>query len=195
MGVLRAKVGGVWVDVVGSGSDEVFVGTDDPIGVIPSTELWYDTDDPTGDAAAAFQFAKGIIAFRQATASGFTVATGTATDITVTAGQAPSIAGLALDPARRYRMNLLAAVSIGTVNTRGVFDFYMDATALGTWTYSRNYGASALDEFWSFLFVPADASAHTWKIMARSPDAATIGFGGATAQHPLQFSIEDVGPV
>jgi len=44
MGVLRVNVGGTWVDVVGSGSDEVFIGADDPITTIPSTELWYDTD-------------------------------------------------------------------------------------------------------------------------------------------------------
>jgi hypothetical protein len=48
MGVLRAKVAGNWVDIVGgsSGTDEVWVGTDDPIATNPSVELWVDTDDP-----------------------------------------------------------------------------------------------------------------------------------------------------
>lgn len=52
MGVLRVNVGGTWIDVGGgSGSEEVFVGPDDPTGT-PSTELWYDTDaiGPTGIA-------------------------------------------------------------------------------------------------------------------------------------------------
>jgi len=50
MGVLYANVGGVWVPVgggVGGGSDEVFIGPNDPIGTAPTTELWYDSDAPT----------------------------------------------------------------------------------------------------------------------------------------------------
>lgn len=41
MTVLKAKVGGQWVEV--GGGDEVFVGPDDPGAAY---ELWYDTDDP-----------------------------------------------------------------------------------------------------------------------------------------------------
>jgi len=44
MGQLFANVGGVWVPVGGGGAEEVFVGPDDPIASVPSTELWYDTD-------------------------------------------------------------------------------------------------------------------------------------------------------
>ena len=47
MGVLRANVGGQWIDIA-NGPDEVYVGTDDPSLLYPSTELWYDTDETSG---------------------------------------------------------------------------------------------------------------------------------------------------
>lgn len=65
-GVLRAKVGGQWVDVStvgptgpqgvpgppgppgegggGGGTDEVVIATEDPIATYPDAELWYDPD-------------------------------------------------------------------------------------------------------------------------------------------------------
>lgn len=47
MGVLKAKVGGSWVDIGMSGADEVYVGATAPVDV--TTELWYDTaSNPTG---------------------------------------------------------------------------------------------------------------------------------------------------
>ena len=47
MGQLKVNVAGVWLPVGsgGGGSDEVAIGPDDPIVTVPSTELWYDTDD------------------------------------------------------------------------------------------------------------------------------------------------------
>jgi len=59
MGVLYAYVGGVWVPVTGggdagggggggTGTDEVWIGADDPIVANPTIELWVDTDDAGG---------------------------------------------------------------------------------------------------------------------------------------------------
>ena len=46
MAVLRARIGGAWVDVGGAASaDEVWIGTDAPPDA--NAELWYDTDEPT----------------------------------------------------------------------------------------------------------------------------------------------------
>lgn len=137
---------------------------------------------------------RGVVAFRQGTASLFTVSVSAATDITVTAGQPPSIAALALSTARRYRMSFLCNVSIGTANARGVFDLYADGVIVATYAFSRNYAAGALDEFWHVFFVPPDSLPHTWKVTARSADApAVLGFGAVGPTHPLQFTIEDVG--
>lgn len=36
----------------GTGTDEVWIGADDPIAANPTIELWYDTDDPGGPATA-----------------------------------------------------------------------------------------------------------------------------------------------
>jgi len=45
MPTLKARIGGAWVDVGGSGgASEVEIGPDDPIGTNSSAELWYDTD-------------------------------------------------------------------------------------------------------------------------------------------------------
>lgn len=43
MPVLKARIGGAWVNV-GGGTDEVSIGTAEPVD--PNIELWYDTDDP-----------------------------------------------------------------------------------------------------------------------------------------------------
>lgn len=40
----------------GTGTDEVWVGPDDPIAANPTIELWYDTDDPGGGTAAALSY-------------------------------------------------------------------------------------------------------------------------------------------
>lgn len=53
-GQLKAKVGGSWVPVTtagsgssgGGGTDEVWVGPDDPIAATPTIEFWIDTDEP-----------------------------------------------------------------------------------------------------------------------------------------------------
>lgn len=44
----------LWVDEddIANPGDEVFVGPDDPISQAPNIELWYDTDDPTGNAGS-----------------------------------------------------------------------------------------------------------------------------------------------
>lgn len=47
MGILKVKVGTSWVDIGAGAAEEVFVGPDDPIVTLPTTELWYDTDDST----------------------------------------------------------------------------------------------------------------------------------------------------
>ena len=65
MGVLYARVAGAWVPVVasGGGSNEVYVGTDDPIVTYPDAEIWYDTDAPTYDVSSANpQNALGVVA-------------------------------------------------------------------------------------------------------------------------------------
>jgi hypothetical protein len=51
MGVLKAKVGGSWQDIIGGpGKDEVYIGPDDPGA---SYDLWYDTDDTAGQLGYA----------------------------------------------------------------------------------------------------------------------------------------------
>lgn len=135
-----------------------------------------------------------VAAPRVGTSSSWSNSTVTASDITVTAGVAPSIAGLALNTARRYRMTFWSNPQLATLNARGVFDFQADATVIATYAFSRNLTA-ALDEYWQAIFVPPDSAAHTYKMTGRSPDAAALALVGTSAPHPIQFAIEDVGAV
>ena len=50
----KAWVGGAWVTVgTAGGSDEVWIGTADPMPANPEIELWYDTDAPAPAASVA----------------------------------------------------------------------------------------------------------------------------------------------
>ncbi len=79
-GILRARVNGAWVDVTsatgGTGTDEVWIGTDDPIVANPTIELWYDSDDDPAatDRANFWNSAWGVVAYSYATGGdpGFT---------------------------------------------------------------------------------------------------------------------------
>jgi len=44
VGVLKARVGGSWVDIAAGAIDEVWVGPDAPTD--PNVQMWYDTDAP-----------------------------------------------------------------------------------------------------------------------------------------------------
>lgn len=52
MPTLKAKIDGVWTEIgfggggSGGGTDEVWVGPDDPVTANPAVELWVDTDEP-----------------------------------------------------------------------------------------------------------------------------------------------------
>jgi hypothetical protein len=112
MGVLKAKVGGTWQDIIGGpGQDEVYIGPDDPGA---SYDLWYDTDAPA--SFDPVKMPRGYI--------GHSFPTGTNQTITTT-GAWIDITGATVtytaDPTRRYRISLRLTVTKST----GAGDLYI----------------------------------------------------------------------
>ena len=65
--ILNAKIGGTWTPVssgASGGTDEVWIGTDDPIAAHDTIELWFDSDDEPAavDNANYWNSAWGVVA-------------------------------------------------------------------------------------------------------------------------------------
>lgn len=156
-----------------------------------------------GDGATTFNVdyvsvgsAGGIVAYKVATASTWSSnSTTTVTDITVTAGDTPSIS-IALSPSRRYR--LAAELNFGVtvagdrpvpvINIDGV-----DVLVIGVSSSNQGAGTSSIIEY---FYSPPDTASHTFKLRGRIGAAAT---GTASllisSGSPLYFYIEDTGPI
>lgn len=134
----------------------------------------------------------GFIAMTEGTSSSWTNATSTSTDITVSAGVAPSLT-LALSTTRRYKVSFDArfssSVTGDTVQIR-MNEGGVDRKATKHQLYSFEASSCA---YW-YVFVPASSASVTYKMLgARSVGSGTVS-ASALAVSPMQYLIEDVGP-
>lgn len=158
----------------------------------PNTELWYDTDD----AGMGFpNMPRGQVGRTVGTASAFSTSSNTSVDITVTAGQAPTLT-LALDPTRIYRAVFNAPIIMSTVTDRAILELYINGVLNRTMAMVGHptSAGTAVHATGVYYFVPSTAASVVYKMMARV-SAGTLSMPFASATDPIEFVIEDVGAV
>lgn len=186
-GVLYARVAGSWVPIggggmTGGGTDEVWIGPDDPTATLdPTAELWFDSDDEPAaiDTANYWNSGWGV------------VATGTmGTDQNVVAGQVLATLTALTVAGRRYRFTFFIRAMSSPGN--GTFDVGLtrDGTSIRD-AYVVNvtaYGNSMM----SWL-VDGDGATHTWQCVAAALGGSAINaYLSSPSSH---FEMEDVGPI
>jgi hypothetical protein len=186
----------------------------DPIGANPLVDLWYDDDavaasmlaslvafTPPGAPlsaanmqAAMLQLPRGLVARRVGTASSFTttVTASPGADITVTAGQAPSIA-IALDTARAYRFHFFCPAILSTNTDRVIWELLANGVLVRSLTVMGFGSAFNTHYVAEWIVVPTSAAVVTYKMAARVTGTATISIPFASAATPIEFTIEDIG--
>lgn len=201
------------------GPDTVFVGPTQPAD--PNVfDLWIDNDDPDipfaqvpttriinttapltggGDLSAdrtlalAASMPRGKVGRTVGTTSAFTMTGATATDPTVSAGQAPSLS-LALDTSRLYRATFTMTWKAGTVPARVFADFNVNGTVILTPMIVPNVAANTnYSTTVTWYFQPSSAAAVVYKMQVRTDAGVTLDLTGTSALAPLSFTIEDVG--
>lgn len=191
MPVLFAKIAGGWVPIggpSGSGSDEVHVGTEPPTG---TEELWFDTDAPGSSTDdLRWNSAWGVVAKTKGVTSTWTNATATLTDITVTAGQAPSIT-TTLYAGRRYRATWQCPVS-STVPA-DVFVPYVNRDGVASENGATPCVAGSISTT-TYFEDRVTTGVVTWKMQGRRSTASTGTISLTPAGAPMYFVIEDIGP-
>jgi hypothetical protein len=119
-GVLKARVGGSWVDVSPAvpSTDEVWVGPDDP-GLTSPYEVWYDTDDDTPQYGS---YAQGVT-----NVGAFNIANGTAMP-TSGATLVATVSNFYYTSGRRYRLfiELNAGIASGASAGNGNYTLSVD---------------------------------------------------------------------
>ena len=190
MPTLKARIGGVWVDVGGGGgTDEVWISDTAPAGT--TQELWYDTDEPNLFApdTARWNSAWGVVATTNFSSPGFNV-----TNTWTTAGVPPITATTVVG--RRYRLiidmrawgpasanvDCVLNVSIWNGSTAGspISSGLMDAYAYSFYQWDGFH--------YSSMFFNGDGAVHTFT-------AAFMCAQAVVAVYPVQLYLEDVGPV
>ena len=115
MPVLKARIGGAWVDVGGSSASEVEVSATDPIGTNPSAELWYDT---TAVASGVTVASPGLVAYAKAPGTTQNLTTNSTTDVTGLSVTFNAIAG------HTYKTTVFINLQAGAAGA-GVFHTYI----------------------------------------------------------------------
>lgn len=184
-GQLKAKVGGVWVPVVGGGSEEVHIGATDP-GVTTTHELWFDSDAVSPADTSRWNSAWGVIA------------TGTfipplAPHVSTTTEAITNALTATLITGRRYRVHLQirAVVNTGGANT---ISFYLSdngtqirGTPYGGDPYMWSQGSyQGVNYEWHFF---GDNTSHSFVVWV----APSVSMNLYT-DYGLWY-IEDVGPI
>ena len=179
MGVLRALVGGQWVDV-GNSAGEVYIGTDDPSLLYPSTELWFDTDDNT--SGLPWNSPWGIVG--KVVKVGDTAGLGpAAVDIPAMSVTGPT------QPNRQLKIS--ASVSCGCTATTWVQMMILDAANVqyGIAANLLMNGANGVSTTVSNFFNTTVQTSVTFKLRGQ------CGAGTFTSQSGSVLIIEDIGPV
>jgi hypothetical protein len=184
MGVLYARVGGAWQQIGGgSAADEVYVGSTAPTD--PTTELWVDT-------AANEAAPRGVLGRTVGTATTYSNATTSDTDITVTAGQPPSLT-LALPTDRLYRATYTSQWQIDNLTARAIFSVYQAGTIIHQHTVAADIASAGTTLVATCTFLSLTASSVVYKVMARLNATGTVGLPFTAANQPILFMIEDIG--
>jgi hypothetical protein len=186
MPTIKAKIGGVWTPVGGSGgggTDEVWVSADAPTGT--TQELWYDTDEPNlyDPDTARWNSAWGVIQ-----TGTFIPGQGAAvTSGTVITSALTTQAGLY----RRYRITCFARAVTMSANATVTFNLYRDGAGI-TDGYTNVLGQSTATPYGGMSFswlVIGEAVARSWTVTL-----STGGGVGVAAFYGTHWYIEDVGP-
>ena len=192
MTTLKARVGGVWVDVGGGGggTDEVWIGTDPPAGT--TQELWFDTDEPnlTDPDTARWNSAWGVVASAPINTTS-PLALG-ATSVTVASISFTTVAG------RRYVVHgnvrtvesLTGAPGVTIFTCSGIpGDTSFSDHYQRTDTAANGYGGGAANE-WRF-----DGTGAVATLLFRAAMSAGTGQLHGQGGSSSHFWCEDVGPV
>jgi hypothetical protein len=160
MPVLKARVGGTWVDVSGG---------------VP-------TSAP-----------RGIVARRTATASVWTNATTTPTDITVTTGLGP-IATVVLDTTRLYLFTFRSHIRSTTTGDRIGFELWLNGAMVQQALLSPHPTAStAFQGFAQFIVQPTVNGSQDTRIKGKSGAGTSTVSVHPSTDIPMVYLIEDVG--
>jgi len=179
MGVLRALVGGQWVDV-GGGGGEVYVGPDDPTLQYPGTELWYDTDDNV--SGNPWNMPWGLIG-RTSSIAGHTGIGTTPVDVAGMSLTVPTVVGRLLRVSAQI-------MSIPPSGAAFVMTISHGATVISQCNVLPGSAGAAALSYWSALFTTT-AMSHTFKLTA-STGAGTASILGSVNYPELLFA-EDIG--
>jgi hypothetical protein len=178
--VLKARIGGTWVDVGGGGADEVWVGPNTPTDA--NNELWIDTDeaDLTDPNVARWNSAWGIVGVGTLPFNDGTI--GTAGGVLTNQLVVTTVAG------RRYRVSFLMRAIGNGVNSANTVTLLIDGTAV----YERWFqiiGNTNYDNVNTEWIVTPSAGSHTFRAdWGGTAGAAIFSNGG-------HFYVEDIGPV
>jgi hypothetical protein len=177
VGVLKARVGGSWVDIAAGAIDEVWVGPSAPTD--PNVQMWFDTDAPAvQDANVAWGY------IGSDTTSGQVALSTTAADmgarVTWTA-----------NPSRRYRTTLVTGNVAKDATAAHV---YMSITTAagggGTLIERGTYIAANNLTVIMFAYIESSLSGSiTRNIQGRT------SAGGGFSNSGLTVLVEDIGPV
>jgi hypothetical protein len=199
MGMLKAKVGADWVPVSagggssgGTGTDEVWVGPDDPIVAAPTIELWYDSDAaaPSFDETMRWNTAWGQITKVALTTTFTTTAPHT------TAQSTGLTATIAETAGRRLKITTQTSPYPAGADNGMAFRVMRNGVVQEQWYIP----ADALDPNTSFplthvftLDAVGGSATYTLELFATTTNTAVADFGAGAA--PRMMLIEDIGPV
>lgn len=163
----------------GSGTDEVFVGPDDPIATTPSIELWYDSDAPSAlnpNVAWGHMGSYNGLTPVVCAASTLTYLT-TAIPVTLLAG-------------RKYRLHwsFRAVGRTDNVDTPANTNIvlYDGTTSLQAWVDHWHQFRGNWSSTTGIIYINGDGVARSLRLGINSGVSLTI--------YPSMFGIEDVGP-
>ena len=169
--------------VGGGGTDEVWIGPDEPVD--PALELWYDTDDTTS-GAGGWNTAWGVVASVAITTNQGGIAGGSYVDVTGMTLTFNAVAG------RRYKAT---ATFIGNASTNA--DWNAIRIQQGTVTLGgsqQTINPAGAQEAFSTVMPPREFTAGPVTLKVTTYFGAGVGSIPAAADLPNTFIIEDVGP-
>lgn len=149
------------------------------------------------DAVEAYvsDLPRGIVGRTVATASSYTNATTSYTDITATSGTAPSLS-LALDTGRLYRAVYYAMMASSVATDRFLIAFHFNGGAEAMRGSFLAGSTSDAHRRLEYVFQAPTSSTATYKVQTRLIAGATGTISMTTAStNPVVFYIEDLGKV
>jgi hypothetical protein len=181
--VLKARVGGAWVDVGGAGVSEVAIGPTDPGDT--TTELWYDTDEPNlyDPDTSRWNSAWGVVGTAAMSADHNGIGS-TVTDINGLSLTFTAVAG------RRYVASmsfLMYANGAGSPDT-----FISDASNNTLGRMNTNVAAAGFVAVTPVISPPFSPSAGSFTVKGRASCGSTTINVPATSS---LLTVHDAGPV